>query len=93
MKTLTCLGFVYHNHVNIIHAPPHPHSTHIVSCYNCCQNISCLCTPMPNRNAETELQETEKVALIARQRREHSRLAPQGLCPHLGRGGEKSYSV
>ena len=38
---------------------------------------------MPNRNVKTELEETEKVALIARQRGEHSRLVPQGLCPLL----------
>ena len=36
----------------------------------CCQNLGCLCIPMPNRNAETELEETEKVALMARQRGE-----------------------
>ena len=36
---------------------------------------------MPNRNAETELEETQKVAWIAKQRGEHSRLVPQGLCP------------
>ena len=38
---------------------------------------------MPNRNVESELEETEKVALIARQRGGHSRLVPQGLCPTL----------
>ena len=36
---------------------------------------------MLNRNAETELEETEEVALISRQRGEHSRLVPQGLAP------------
>ena len=48
---------------------------------------------MPNRNVETGLEETEKVALTAEQRGEHSRLVPQGLfplpCPSLegvGRG-------
>ena len=29
------------------------------------------------------MEETEKVVLIARQRGEHSRLVPQGLCPPL----------
>ena len=38
---------------------------------------------MPNRNAATELEETEKVALIARQRGEHGRRVPQRLCPSL----------
>ena len=37
---------------------------------------------MLNRNAETELEETEKVALIARQRGKHRRLVPQRLYPH-----------
>ena len=35
---------------------------------------------MPNRNAETELEETEKVALIARRGGDYSRLVSQGLC-------------
>ena len=39
---------------------------------SCCQNIGCLCT---------ELEETEKVVLMARQRGEYSRLVPQGLAP------------
>ena len=52
---------------------------------------------MPNRNAETELEETEKVALIARQRGKRSRLVRKGLC-QVGGGGEggcseESYSV
>ena len=47
----------------------------------CCQNIGCLCTLMPIINAETELEETEKVVLMARQRGEYSRLVPQGLAP------------
>ena len=50
---------------------------------------------MPNRNVETELEETEKVSLIARQRGEPSRLLPPGLCPppSLEVGSEESYSV
>ena len=39
---------------------------------------------MPNRNLVIELEETENVALIARQRGEQSRLVPQGLCPPGG---------
>ena len=38
---------------------------------------------MPNRNTETALEETEKVALIARWRGEHGRWVPQELCPSL----------
>lgn len=49
----------------------------------CCQYISCFCTPMPNRNAETELEQTEEEVLMARQRGEHRRLVPQELCPSL----------
>lgn len=45
------------------------------------RNLGCLCTSVPDRNSETELGETEKVVLIARQRGEHSRLVPQGPCP------------
>ena len=41
--------------------------------------VCCLCTPMPKRNTETELEETENVALIARQRGD-TQLVPQGLC-------------
>lgn len=52
-----------------------------------------LCTQMPNRNAETELEAAEKVALIARHRGKHSRLVPQGLCPCLGGGSEESCGV
>ena len=49
---------------------------------------------MPSRNLETELEETEKVALVARQREEHSRLVPPGLCPWPPlKGSEESYSV
>ena len=36
---------------------------------------------MPNRSAETELEETEKVALIARPRGKHSRLCLKGCAP------------
>ena len=53
-----------------------------------CPNIGCLCATMPNSNAESKLKETEKVAFIARQRGEHSRLGPQVLCP-LGGGSEE----
>ena len=35
---------------------------------------------MLNRNSDTVLEETEKIALIARQRGEHSRMVPQRLC-------------
>ena len=60
----------------------------------CCPNIDCLCIVMPNRNAETELKESENVALIARQREEHSRLVPQGLCPPPSlEGSEEPYSA
>lgn len=46
---------------------------------------------MLSRNAEAELEETEKVAFIARQRKEHSRLVPQGPCPLLPlEGSEES---
>ena len=38
-------------------------------------------------------EETEKVALISKQRGKHSRLVPQGLCPPLRGGSEESYSV
>ena len=48
-----------------------------------CQNIGCQCTAMPNGNMESELEEAEKVALVTRQRGEHSRLVPQGLCAPL----------
>ena len=34
----------------------------------CWQNLGCLCTLMPKRTAGTELEETGKVAFIARQR-------------------------
>ena len=34
---------------------------------SCCRTTGYFYTPMPNRNLETELEETEKVALIARQ--------------------------
>ena len=37
---------------------------------------------MPNRNVETELEETEKVALILRKRGEHSRLVLKDCAPH-----------
>ena len=53
-----------------------------------------LCTPTPNRHAGTELEETEKVALTARQRGDTA-----GEClkdcapPHLGGGSEESDSV
>ena len=60
----------------------------------CCQNISCLCTRRPNRNTDTELEELDKAALIARQGEEHGRLVPQGLCtplpPCLGEDSEES---
>ena len=57
-----------------------------------CRNIGCLYTPMPNRNTEAELEETEKEALISRQRGEPSRLMHQGPCPPhpLGGGSEES---
>ena len=44
-------------------------------------NLGCLCTPIPKRNAESELEETGKEALIAQQRGKHNRLVPQGLFP------------
>ena len=44
------------------------------------------------RKVETDLKETEKVALIAKQRGEHSRQVPQGLGPPGG-GSEESYRV
>ena len=40
---------------------------------------------MPNRNAETKLEDTEKVTLVFRQRGETSRLVPQGRSPLVGR--------
>lgn len=50
--------------------------------------------PDANRDMETELEETERVALMDRQKGEHSRLVPQVLCPPpLGVGSEESYSV
>ena len=48
----------------------------------CCGNLDCLCTLMPNRKVETKLEET-KSSFNWRQRGEHSRLVPQGLCPNL----------
>ena len=48
---------------------------------------------MPHRNAETELEETEKVALRARQRAEYSRLATQGLGPTPSEGLVRSLTV
>ena len=48
---------------------------------------------MPDRNAETELEETEKIALIARQRGEHSGLGLKDCVSCLGAGSEASYSV
>ena len=48
-----------------------------ILCY--CGNMGCLCTPMSNRNSETELEETEEVALIAKERTQQassSRTAP-----------------
>ena len=62
-------------------------------CSYCCRNLGCLCTLMPNRNEETEQEETGRVALIAGQRREHGRLGPQGLCPHPLEGVVRSLAV
>ena len=45
---------------------------------------------MPNRNVEAELEETEKVALIARQRGTQQASASRTVLP---RGSEESYTV
>ena len=51
---------------------------------------------MPNRNAETELEETEKKSFNCQMKREHSNQMPQGLSvpsPSPLRGSEESPSV
>ena len=51
---------------------------------------------MPNRNSETELEETEKVALIARQSGNTAGVTAGSCiqdCAPLGGDSEESYSV
>ena len=61
----------------------------IASQLQCCQNIGSLYPDAKMRYGDRVLEEKERVALIfARQRGEHSRLAPQELCPLPGKQGE-----
>ena len=45
---------------------------------------------IPNRNMETELEETEKSSFNLQAKGEHSRPVPRGLCPAGVGGGESS---